>query len=126
VGNAGPARHGAGFEAVARGSSLRTQGKRRPAIRRARLRVANTESHNIVGAERDHRAGHRTGARPNVALKATGQRAICSPMDVVALLVIAFGAVTALFAAGWLLVVGRRPRMTTREMARQPARSGHR
>jgi hypothetical protein len=32
-----------------------------------------------------------------------------SPMDdVVALLVIAFGAVTALFAAGWVLVVERR------------------
>ena len=44
-----------------------------------------------------------------IALRATGQRAICSPMDEVALLVIAFGAVTALFAAGWVLVVERRP-----------------
>jgi hypothetical protein len=47
-----------------------------------------------------------------IAVKATGERAICSPMDdVVALLVIAFGAVTALFAAGWVLVVERRLRM---------------
>ena len=43
-----------------------------------------------------------------IALRATGQRAICSPMDEVALLAIAFGAVTALFAAGWVLVVERR------------------
>jgi len=44
-----------------------------------------------------------------IALRATGQRAICSPMDEVALLAIAFGAVTALFAADWVLVVERRP-----------------